>query len=123
MALANIKVYRDIKELRNMIYDDVVRLPKHLKFPLGSLIIDGLFVLPKLLSEILHSQSSTHKVATLNIVFHELDVLRDQVEFLCERHCINLKRCAKIYLLMDSIERQLGAWRKSLSQQVGQSEL
>ncbi len=92
------------------------RLPKNHKFTLGDRIINNLY---NLLEELIKAKYARKKLAILESINIQLDILRYQTRLLFDFQLFSVKRYEHASQLIDAIGIELGGWIKQ--QQKSQS--
>ncbi len=85
------------------------RLPKTHKFTLGERIINGLY---DLLEGLIKARYAKKKLAQLELLNTQLDILRYQTRLLLDFQLISVKRYEYVIKLIDDIGIELGGWIK-----------
>ena len=85
------------------------RLPKTHKFTLGERIINGLY---DLLEGLIKARYAKKKLAQLELLNTQLDILRCQTRLLLDFQLISVKRYEYVIKLIDDIGIELGGWIK-----------
>jgi hypothetical protein len=87
----------------------IERLPKIHKFTLGDRIINGLY---DLLEGLIQAKFAKNKLAQLEPLNTELDILRYQTRMLIDFEFISVQRYEYAIKLIDEIGTELGGWIK-----------
>ena len=105
----DLPVYRDCYELLIKVYNMTNKFSREHKFSLGQdMKRDALTMFRSLY----RANRSTDKAKELEIFLDDFELLKMEIRLCTDLRLLPLSKLAEISLLIDSISRQITAWRK-----------
>lgn len=113
MALKDFTMYRELKNLKLLIREHVIRvMPKAHKYPDALYLKEHIGSIVRLMAAASVTREPAEKVDYANGILYELYIIQDEIEEQEESMVISLNVAARIYAEIAKIEQQLLRYRK-----------
>lgn len=106
----DLPVYRDCYELLIMVYNITNKFSREHKFSLGQdMKRDAL----NMFRSLYRANRSVDKVKELEIFLDDFELLKMEIRLCTDLRLLSVSKLAEVSLLVDSISRQITAWKKN----------
>ena len=115
MGLKDYKFYRDLKTLKRMIREDVIRvMPKQYKYPDAIYLKEHLGTVVNYTAAMYTTDDLNEKANYVKPILFEMYVIQDEIEEQEEARVISIKKAASIYAKIQEIIQSLLRFDKYL---------
>ena len=106
----DLPVFRDVYQLILKIFECTKDFPREYKYTLGQdLKKDGM----SLVRSIYRANKSKDKVQYLEVFMDDFELVKLELRICADMKMLSIKKHAELSLLMDTIGKQITAWRKA----------
>lgn len=113
MALKDFSMYRDLKNLKLLIREHVIRvMPKAHKYPDALYLKEHIGSIVRLMAAASVTRNPAEKVDYADGILYELCIIQDEIEEQEEAKVVSINMAARIYAEITKIEQQLLRYRK-----------